>query len=71
MNISSVVLSSLNQARAKLDSIAQRVAAGPVDTVDLSNEAVSLIQTKNEFSANIRSLETEDDLNKLALTLPE
>jgi flagellar hook protein FlgE len=71
MNISSVVLSSLNQASAKLDSIAQRVAAGPVDTVDLSNEAVSLIQTKNEFSANIRLLGTADDLNKLALNLPE
>jgi hypothetical protein len=71
MNISSVVLSSLNQASAKLDSIAQRVAAEPVDTVDLSNEAVSLIQTKNEFSANIRLSKIADDLNKLALKLPE
>jgi hypothetical protein len=70
MNISSVALSGLSQASAKLDSVARRVAAGPVDTVDLSHEAVSLIQAKNEFAANIELLKTADDLNKLALKLP-
>jgi flagellar basal body rod protein FlgG len=71
MNISSVALSGLNKANAKLDSVARSVAAGTVDTVDLSNEAVALIQAKNEFAANIELLKTANDLNKLALKLPE
>jgi len=70
MNISSVALSGLNQSSAKIDSVARRVAAGPEDTVDLSSEAVALIQAKSDFAANIKLLKVADDLNNLALKLP-
>jgi flagellar hook protein FlgE len=68
-SVSSVALSGLNQAEAKLNSAAQRLSAGPADTVDLSQEAVDLIQAKNEFAVNIKALKISDDIAKDTLKL--
>jgi len=67
MNTSSIALSGLNQARTRIGSVARRDSTGPEDTVDFSSGAVTLIQAKNDFAANIRSLTDARDLNKLAL----
>jgi flagellar hook protein FlgE len=69
MDVSSVALNGLNQAVLKLNTAAQRISDGPADTVELSQEAVDLIQAKNEFAANIKALKIADDLAKDTLKL--
>jgi hypothetical protein len=71
MTISSVALNTLNQAGAKFDAVARRIATGQEDTVDLSAEAVALMQSKTEIAVAIKMLKTADDLVNLTLKLPE
>jgi hypothetical protein len=67
MNTSSVAPGGLNQARAGIAGGANRVSAGPEDTLDFSPGAVTVIQAKYDFAANIRSLTAAGDLNDLVL----
>lgn len=71
MSVSSVALSGLNQAQATLENTAKRIsgAAGQGDSVDFSTDAVTLIQAKNDFDANIKVLKVADELAKSAIDL--
>jgi flagellar hook protein FlgE len=71
MSVSSIALNGLNQAQATLENVEKRIsgAAGRGDAVDLSTDAVNLIQAKSDFEANIKVLEVADELNKSAIDL--
>jgi hypothetical protein len=71
-------LEGLGKARDQLERAAERVAgaglpatsaASPVDDVDLSHEAVSLMEARNQYLLNLRTLKTADDLNRLTIDL--
>lgn len=70
-SMSSIVLGGLNQAQASLENTAHRIsgAAGQSDSVDLSTDAVALIQAKNDFGANIKVLKVADEMEKSAISI--
>jgi flagellar basal body rod protein FlgC len=57
-------LSGLQQAEARLNTVASQIAGpgGTADSVDLSAQAVALIQSRDAFDANIAVLKTVDDM---------
>jgi len=68
----SIPLSGLNQAESSVNQIASKVATVGFpqgDGVDLSSEAVSLIQAKNNFAANTKVIQTEDEMTKNLLNI--
>jgi hypothetical protein len=71
MSVSSIALGGLNQAQASLESTAQRISApaGQGDSVSLSTDAVSLLQAKNDFAANINVLKVADEIAKSTIDL--
>jgi len=70
MDISSVALGGIQSAETKFNRAAARVAqAGTDDTVDLSTEAVNLLNAKDEFAANLKALEVGDDMTKQTLDM--
>jgi hypothetical protein len=71
-------LQGLEDARGKLERTAGRVAksgsfdfsAPPsADDVDLSAEAASWIEARNQYLLNLRTLKTADDLNRHTVDL--
>jgi flagellar basal body rod protein FlgG len=63
-------LRGIEQAQNRVDTAARHIAtAGAADAVDLSTEAVALIQARDDFGANIAVLKTADDLQKSLLSL--
>ncbi|MGI8991345.1 MAG: flagellar basal body rod C-terminal domain-containing protein [Bryobacteraceae bacterium] len=70
-----VSLGGLNQAQSSINGVANRVARAPVaggsntDNVDLSAEAVALLQARNDFSANLNAIKAVDQLQKSAINL--
>jgi hypothetical protein len=77
MDISAIALQGLQQAQVQLESSAVRLASTgvaspegmPVDTVSLSEAAVSLLAAKNSFSANIGVLKIANELQKNIVNL--
>jgi flagellar hook protein FlgE len=61
-------LSGLQQAQTRVNVVAQQIA-DPSDSVDLSTQAVALIQSSNDFAANVGVLKTVDQLQKSLLDL--
>ena len=73
-----VPLKALAEASDKLDRIAERVAkAGSTDSpeisqadsLDLSHEAVSLMEVRNQYMVTLRTLQTADDLTRQTIDL--
>ncbi len=70
MEILATALQGLNRAEAKVDQAAARIsqAAAPQgatgDSVDLAHEMVSLAVGKEEYQANLKALQTADELTK-------
>ncbi len=67
-----VSLEGLAQAEALLDRSAQRIArstfnATGEDTVSLSDEMVALIEARTGFQANVKAVQTADEMNKSLL----
>jgi flagellar hook protein FlgE len=64
-------LGGLNQAQTSIDNTARRIAgaAGQSDVVDLSTDAVALIQAKNDFGANIKVLKVADEMEESAISI--
>jgi flagellar hook protein FlgE len=64
-------LSGLQQAQARLNTVAGQIANpdNPADTVDLSTQAVALIQSRDDFAANIAVLKTVDEMQKSVFDL--
>ena len=65
-------LQGLDRASASLDVAASRIAsigqpAG--DSVDLSAEMVALIQSRNNFGANVKAAQTMDEVTQSLLNI--
>ena len=71
MNVSSVALGGLHQAEAGVQKAANAVAraTGSEDAVSLSDTAVSLIENRNAFAANIQTLKVADEMEKEAISV--
>ena len=76
MDIRQAGLDGLRRAEASLQKTAARVAqmstaltGEPHDYVDLSTEAVALIEVRHAFQANIKSIETADELTESTLDI--
>jgi hypothetical protein len=68
----STPLAGLNAATASLNKVAENVASyggNAGDSVDLSSNAVALLQAKNDFVANLKVAQTEDQLTKSTLSI--
>ena len=70
MDAISAALSGLNAAESKLDQAAKRLSQigtvdnVPADTVDLASGIVDLVTAKLQFEANLKSLETGNEMAK-------
>jgi flagellar hook-associated protein FlgK len=64
MDVSAIALGGLEQAQSQLENTAKRIAnpVNPVDGVDLSQEAVSLLQARTDFQANLATLKVSDQM---------
>jgi flagellar hook-associated protein FlgK len=69
-------LQGLGRAQASFDRAAQRIAQpislvpeNPQDQVSLSHEMVALISARNDYQANLRTLQTADKMQKTLLDL--
>ncbi len=68
-------LQGMQRAENQLNQAAQNIAQGPLstsgapegDTVDLSSQAVALIQAKNSFEANTAALKVSDEMTQTLL----
>ncbi len=64
-------LQGMQRAETQLNQVAQSIAQGPSssagpegDIVDLSAQAVALIQAKNSFEANTVALKVSDEMTQ-------
>ncbi len=72
MDVSAIALRGLDQAQALLERSAGRIArmsapareAAPMDVVDLSAEMVALLEARRALTANLRVLETADEIER-------
>ena len=69
-------LQGMQQAENQLNQVAQTIAQGPFksagpagDTVDLSAQAVAMIQAKNNFEANTAALKVGEEMMETLLKL--
>jgi hypothetical protein len=67
-------LQGLQSSEAQFNQAAQNIAEWPAspsapkgDSVDLSQQAVALIQSKNNFEANIAALKVGDEMTETLL----
>jgi flagellar hook protein FlgE len=65
----SAALGGLYQAANVLKQTATRLAQSPQDEVSLSDEAVSMLDAKNSYQANLDSIKIADDMQKSMLSL--
>jgi flagellar hook protein FlgE len=61
----------LERAEGQLNQAAQAIATPQGDSVDLSAQAVALIQAKNNFEANLKTLQISDEMTKTLLKVVE
>ena len=61
----------LERAEGQLNQAAQAIATPQGDSVDLSAQAVALIQAKNNFEANLKTLQISDETTKTLLKVVE
>ena len=70
-------LQGMQRAEAQFNQAAQNIAQGPststtpapqVDTVDLSAQAVALIQSKNSFEANTAAFKVSNEMTQALLS---
>jgi len=67
-------LQGMQRAETQLNQVAQSIAQGPStsagpegDTVDLSSQAVALIEAKNSFEANTAAFKVGDEMTQTLL----
>jgi len=70
----SIPLAGLDQATSSLNQIAQRMsdvapASQQPDTVNLSDNMVALLQTRNSFESDTKVIKTEDEMTKSLLNM--
>jgi len=61
----------LDMATETVNRVATQVAGSgfPGDQVDLSDQMVSLMSAKNDFEANVKAIQTEDQVNQSLLDI--
>jgi flagellar hook protein FlgE len=76
MQIFASALQGLNAAETKLDQTASRLSRAGIaekgaapDAVDLSAELVNLLTAKQQYAANLKSLETGNEIAKHTLDI--
>jgi flagellar hook protein FlgE len=57
----------LERAEGQLHQAAQAIATPQGDSMDLSAQAVAMIQAKNNFEANLKALQIGDEMTKTLL----
>ncbi len=66
-------LAGMNDATERLNAATAKIAQGPVaqppDAVNLSDQAVALIQAKNENAANVKTAHVAEDMMQATLDL--
>jgi len=75
MDLSAIALQGLVQGQVQLERAATRLAGAgarspdgaSLDTADLSAEVVALMSAKTQYSANLSTLRTADQLQKNVL----
>ncbi|MFZ3213521.1 MAG: flagellar basal body rod C-terminal domain-containing protein [Terriglobales bacterium] len=75
MDLSAIALQGLDQAQVQLQSAAIKLVGmgadssdgAGLDTVDLSTEIVALMSAQNQYSANLSTLKTTDQLQQSLL----
>jgi len=69
----STPLSAMQRAEASLNQTAARVASIGLtpsgDSVDLSAEMIAMMEAKNNFSANVKVAQTEDQVSQSLLNI--
>jgi flagellar hook protein FlgE len=65
MDVSAIAFGGLEQAQSQLDIIAKRIAnPSGTDSVDLSRQAVSLLQARTDFQANLATIKVNDQMTE-------
>jgi len=64
-------VTGMQRAEGQLNQAAQAIATPQGDSVDLSAQAVALIQAKNNFEANLKTLQISDEMTKTLLKVVE
>jgi flagellar hook protein FlgE len=68
-----IPLAGMNRAESQLNQTAARLAGisgSPAgDTVDLSAEMISLIEARNNFAANTKTVQPEDEVTRSLLNV--
>ena len=62
-------LSGMTQAETSVNQIATRIASPASDKIDLSAEMVSMMEARNNFAVDAKSIETEDQMTQSALSI--
>lgn len=74
----SIPLAGMSRASSDFDHAAARIArssvptasaASPGDSVDLSQDVVALLQAKNDFEANTKTVHVLDDMARSTLDM--
>ena len=62
-----VALDGLARSEKQLNTAASQIAQFPQDSVDLSQPIVAMIDAKNSFDANTKSIKVADEMQKTLL----
>jgi len=69
-------IQGIQTAEAQFDKAAANIAQSPFssstaqgDSVNLSTQAVSMIQSRNSFEANVKALKVDDQMTKTLLNM--
>ena len=62
-------LDGLHCAETRFESAAKRIAAPPSGSTDPSGDTVALLESKNNFEANLKALEVGDEMTKSTLNI--
>ncbi len=71
VDISSIALQGLEQSQTHFEIAASQIAdpGTAADSVDLSRAAVNLISAKDSFGANIKVMQTVDEIQRTAIAM--
>lgn len=76
--LSQIGLQGLSSAQAQFDTAASQIARAPLadlnpgpagDQVGLSTAAVALLQSRNNFEANVKVLKTSDEMQQTLINM--
>ena len=60
---------SVEKSAARLAQISTALTGEPHDYVDLSSEAVAIIEARTSFQANLKSIDTADQMTEATLDI--